>query len=76
MWSNDEIDDRCFIEGIDSLTRQDIAIDERMLKYGNDDKTIPVLVKRTVAGMAKIMITEEEFLRDVQYLIEKGFILV
>lgn len=77
LWSNDEIDDSRFIAGIDFLIRQDvIAIDEQLLKQGNEDKTIPVWVKRTASWYGQDMITEEEFLRGIQYLVEKGFILV
>lgn len=77
LWSNGEIDDRRFIEGVDSLIRLDIIIiDAQMLKQDNDEKIIPSWVKIAASWYGQDMITEEEFLRGIQYLVEKGFILV
>lgn len=76
MWSNDEIDDKRFIDGISSLIKQGIIVINEDVNHNNQDKTIPIWVKRSASWYGQNMITEDDFLAGIQYLVERGFIVV
>ncbi len=76
MRSNDEIDDKRFIDGISSLIKQDIIVINEDVNHDNQDKTIPIWVKRSASWYGQNMITEDDFLAGIQYLVERGFIVV
>jgi len=77
MWSAEEIDDVYFIERIADLIRQNIIeVNADIVKQDNIDKTIPVWFKRNASWYSQELISEDDFLTGIQYLIEKEIIVV
>lgn len=77
MWSSEEIDDGLFIERVADLIRQNIIeINEDITKQDSLDKIIPSWFKRNAGWYSQNLITDDDFLSGIQYLIENGIIVV
>ncbi|QLH10005.1 hypothetical protein DSQ19_07140 [Candidatus Nitrosotenuis sp. DW1] len=77
MWSDDEIDDKRFIDGIADLIRQNIiAVNGDIIPQNGHDKIIPSWFKNTARWYGQDLITDDDFLSGLQYLIEKEIIVV
>ncbi|HUU48013.1 MAG TPA: hypothetical protein VMW55_04430 [Nitrosopumilaceae archaeon] len=76
-WTNGDIDDKSFIQGIQYLMKEKI-IDMPKLPYPASwmDKNIPLWVKNNASWWADDLIPEEEFIKGIKYLVEKGIIQV
>ncbi len=77
MWSDDEIDDKRFIDGIVDLIRQNIiVINDNIITQNGQDKIIPSWFKNTAGWYGQDRITDDDFLSGLQYLIEKEIIVI
>jgi len=74
-WSNGQITDSEFLNGISYLINERIIIIPQNYESANSDsQIIPLWVKNTAEWWAYGKIDEKEFLKGIQFLIENGII--
>jgi hypothetical protein len=78
-WSAGEIDDDAFIQGIQFLIKEgtiSLPEDTASDSQNNDTEGIPSWIKGTAEWWSQDLITDDEFVRAIQYLIGNGIITV
>ncbi|MDH3825084.1 MAG: hypothetical protein OES14_04765 [Nitrosopumilus sp.] len=76
-WSEKQIDDITFLQGIQYLiNKQIIKISATNENSGFSSNDIPNWLRNNANSWAKGLITDNEFLKGIQFLIEKGIIQV
>ena len=77
-WSKDQIDDGTFVSGIQFLIKEGILnvpqTNSASPQEGNTG--IPGWIKSNAEWWAQGLLTEDDFLKGIQYLVEKGIIRV
>lgn len=77
LWSDNEIDDQRFIDGLSLLIKEKIIqIEGDISTQDNGVSTIPPWFKKTADWYGRNMISDEDFLSGIQYLIERRIIIV
>lgn len=72
-WSNDEIDDQTFVDGIQFLINQSIIqVDSK--EKSNQEQTIPPWIKNNAKWWASGIISDDDFLNGVKFLVNNGII--
>jgi hypothetical protein len=76
-WSEDLVDDKSFINGIQYLLENEIiTIPNLEVKTKQTTKEIPGWIKSNAAWWANGKISDDEFLKGLQYLVRQGIIRV
>jgi len=76
-WSEGQIDDSEFVNGIQYMIKEDIIIIDKVSAPVNPrDESIPYWIKNNAEWWANGLIPEKDFVAGLQYLIEKGIIQV
>lgn len=77
MWSDGQISDNRFINGIADLIRQNIiVVNDGIVLQNSQSETIPPWFKNTARWYGQNLITDDDFLSGLQYLIEKKIIVI
>ncbi len=75
-WSEEQIDDKTFIQGIEYLIKNDIIVIPKTAQSESDTKEIPSWIRNNAGWWAEQQIDDETFVQGLQYLIQKGILLV
>ncbi len=81
-WASNQIDDDSFIMGIEYLIKNEIIMTDNKkegTEMGTDDTretTIPKWIKNNAGWWAEGKLTDSEFMLGIEYLIEKGIIII
>jgi len=77
-WAEGAIDDSDFISGIQYLIKEGIMkIPETEQTTSSDDlQEIPLWIKNNAEWWAQGLISDDDFIKGIQYLVEKGIIVV
>jgi hypothetical protein len=74
-WSDDVIDDRTFVSGIQFLINEDvIQVDSK--EKSNLDQKIPLWIKNNAKWWASDMISDDDFLNGIEFLANNGILNV
>ena len=76
-WSNDQIPDSTFIDGIEFLIEKEIIVISDMPKTSSEKaESIPAWIKNNAGWWADDQIGDETFVNGLQYLIKVGIIVI
>ncbi|WP_316506580.1 tetratricopeptide repeat protein [Nitrosopumilus sp.] len=81
-WASDQIDDSTFVSGIQFLIKEDmLSVDTKTNSNSPDDvlslsNEIPVWVKNNAYWWAQGLLSDDDFLKGIQYLVEQRIIQV
>ncbi|MGI0056364.1 MAG: hypothetical protein ACREAK_03190 [Nitrosarchaeum sp.] len=76
-WSENQIADNDFVEGIKYLIKEGIIKIEPIQETNaeSDGRNIPEWIKTTAGWWANDLVPEDDFIRGMQYLVQQGIIL-
>ncbi len=74
-WSNDQISDEDFVQGIEFLVKEGIIPVKNTQTTESSDE-VPNWIKNTAQWWSDEMISDEEFIRAIEHLIKTGIISV
>ncbi len=76
-WSQDQINDDTFIQGIQYLIKEEIMMIPGPQKgTGSSSDEIPSWIKNNAGWWAQGLISDDDFVKGIQYLVEQGIISV
>ena len=76
-WSEGQIDDTAFLQGIQFLIKEGIMIiSPTETVEPSESKEVPNWIKNNAGWWANNLITDNEFIKGVEFLVEKGIILI
>ena len=76
-WSDNQIDDNTFVQGIQFLIKENIMkISGQPSSQSGDGGEIPSWIKKNAGWWADGMISESDFVSGIKYLIENGIVKV
>jgi len=75
-WSDDKIDDKTFIQGIEYLIKNNIIQIPKTQQENSDSQEIPSWIKNNAGWWADGSIDDMTFVQGLQYLIQNGILLV
>jgi hypothetical protein len=75
-WSQEQIDDSTFIQGIEYLIKNQIIVIPQTQQETLESKEIPSWIKNNAAWWAAGQIDDETFVQGLEFLIQKGIIRV
>jgi hypothetical protein len=75
-WSQEQIDDDTFIQGIEYLIKNQIIVIPQTQQETLESKKIPSWIKNNAAWWADGQIGDETFVQGLEFLIQKGVIRV
>ncbi|WP_316505837.1 lamin tail domain-containing protein [Nitrosopumilus sp.] len=78
-WANDEIDDNTFVSGIQYLIKEKIISVSSSSSSTSDNNTtneIPGWIKNNADWWSQEMISDEDFIKGIEFLVENGIITV
>jgi hypothetical protein len=75
-WSEGQIDDNTFIQGIEFLIKNDIIVIPKTQQTSLDVKEIPSWIRSNAAWWAENQIDDQTFVRGLQFLIQKGILRI
>ena len=77
-WANDEIDDDTFVSGIQYLIKERIISVSSSSSSANENTTqeIPDWIKNNADWWSQEMISDNDFLKGIEFLVENGIITV
>ena len=75
-WSNEEIDDQTFVNGIQYLVKHNVITVEKNTPTENTDDTIPEWIKNNAKWWSNGEIDDQTFVNGIQYLVKVGAIKV
>ena len=75
-WSEEKINDSDFINGLQYMIDKKIIIIPEIESnvINNDDDEIPGWIKNTAGWWAEGMLSDDEFIKGIQYMITKGIV--
>ena len=74
-WSENQMGDNDFVEGIKYLIKEEIIKIEPVQKTGTESgRNIPEWIKTTAGWWANDLVPEDDFIREMQYLVQEGII--
>jgi hypothetical protein len=75
-WSEDQIDDSTFIQGIEYLIKNNIIVIPPTFQETSDNNKIPSWIRNNASWWANGQIDDETFVSGLEFLIQKGIIHV
>ncbi len=75
-WSEEQIDDNTFIQGIEYLIKNDIIVIPQTQQETTDSQDIPSWIRNNAGWWADGQIDDETFVQGLGFLIQKGIIRV
>jgi hypothetical protein len=75
-WSQEQIDDNTFIQGIEYLIKNQIIVISQVTQETLESKEIPSWIRNNAAWWADDQIDDETFVQGLEFLIQKGIIRV
>ena len=75
-WSENQINDKDFVLGLEHLVKQDIIQIPKTQVNTDKSQNIPEWIKSTAGWWSEGGITDDEFKNAIQWLIEKGVMTV
>src|SRR3989338_6113637 len=75
-WSNDEIDDQTFVNGVQYLVEHDIISVQKDIQTENINDTIPDWIKNNAKWWSNDEIDDQTFVNGIQHLVKVGIIKV
>ena len=75
-WSQEQIDDNTFIQGIEYLIKNQIIVISQVTQETQESKEIPSWIRNNAAWWADDQIDDETFVQGLEFLIQKGIIRV
>ena len=77
-WANDLIDDDTFVSGIEFLIEEELILVSSFSDASSDakNKTIPKWIKSNADWWSQGLISDDDFLKGVEFLVETGLISV
>ena len=75
-WSDEQIDDNTFIQGIEYLIKNDIIIIPQTQQETTETKEIPPWIRNNAEWWVDGQIDDETFVQGLEFLIKKGIIRV
>ena len=75
-WSQEQIDDNTFIQGIEYLIRNQVIVVSQTSKENVASEEIPSWIRNNASWWAAGQIDDETFVKGLEYLIQKGIIRV
>jgi len=75
-WSEEQIDDNAFIQGIEYLIQNNIIIIPQTQQENSDSNEIPIWIKNNAGWWADGSIDDETFIQGLEFLIKNGIIHV
>ena len=75
-WSNDEIDDNTFVNGVQYLVEHDIISVQKDIQTENTNDTIPDWIKNNAKWWSNDEIDDQTFVNGIQHLVKVGIIKV
>lgn len=77
-WADGQIDDSSFVQGIQYLIKEGIMKIPETIKSEttSESQEIPGWIKNNAEWWAKGLISEDDFVNGIKYLVEKGIIVV
>ncbi len=77
FWTNGEISDRDFIQGLQYLVKNDIIKIETPERIQQEKESrVPEWVKTSTEWWVNDLISEDEFVKGIQFLIQMGIVIV
>lgn len=73
-WSDDQIDDATFIQGIEYLIKNEIIQIPPTQQQDSESKEIPEWIRNNAEWWGNGLIDDETFVQGLEYLIQKGII--
>ncbi|RMW35831.1 MAG: peptidase [Nitrosopumilus sp.] len=75
-WSEEQIDDTTFVQGIEYLIKNKIVVIPPTQQEDSESKEIPSWIRNNAAWWAAGQIDDQTFVQGLEYLIQKGIIRV
>ena len=78
-WAEDKISDDTFLEGIEYMIKEDIIsipIDNNVKSNNNENMSMPNWIKKTSKWWSDDLISDDEFVKSLQFLINNNIISV
>jgi hypothetical protein len=75
-WSEEQIDDNTFIQGIEYLIQNNIIVIPQIQQENSDSNEIPSWIKNNAGWWADGSIDDETFIQGLEFLIQNGIIRV
>ena len=75
-WSEEQIDDNTFIQGIEYLIKNEIIVIPQTQQESSESKEIPSWIRNNAEWWAAGQIDDETFVQGLEFLIQKGIIHV
>ena len=75
-WSEEQIDDTTFVQGIEYLIKNNIIVIPPTQQEGSSSQEIPSWIRNNAAWWAAGQIDDNTFVQGLEYLIQKGIIRV
>ena len=75
-WSQEQIDDDTFIQGIEYLIKNNIIIIPQTQQETSESSDIPSWIRNNAAWWADGQIDDKTFVQGLEFLIQKGIIRV
>nr|AIF08652.1 hypothetical protein [uncultured marine thaumarchaeote KM3_31_G08] len=75
-WSEEQIDDSTFIQGIEFLIQNNIIVIPETSQESSDSTDIPSWIRNNASWWASGQINDETFVQGLEFLIQKGIIRV
>ena len=75
-WSEEQIDDNTFIQGIEYLIKNKIIVIPQTQQGSSDSKEIPSWIRNNASWWAAGQIDDKTFVQGLEFLIQKGIIRV
>lgn len=75
-WSQEQIDDNTFIQGIEYLIQNNIIVIPQTQQGTSESQEIPLWIRNNAAWWTDDLIDDETFVQGLEYLIQKGILRV
>jgi hypothetical protein len=75
-WSEGQIDDNAFIQGIEFLVKNDIIVIPKTSQSSSGVKEIPSWIRNNASWWAENQIDDQTFVQGLQFLIQKGILRI
>lgn len=75
-WSEEQIDDNTFVQGIEYLIKNNIIVIPPTQQEDSDSKEIPSWIRNNASWWAAGQIDDQTFVQGLEFLIQKGIIRV
>jgi len=75
-WSQEQIDDITFIQGIEYLIKNDVIVIPQTQQGTSESQEIPSWIRNNAAWWADGQIDDKTFVQGLEFLIQKGILRV